>query len=63
MVVVVVVVVGLRDGCQGAGWASQSGHLIDVYHWDSHSEMGGGGTLDSEMVKGDKKTKALSVFL
>ena len=23
----------------------------------------GGGTLDSEMVKGDKKTKALSVFL
>ena len=24
---------------------------------------GGGGTLDSEMVKGDKKTKALSVFL
>ena len=43
VVVVVVVVVGLRDGCQGAGWASQSGHLIDVYHWDSHSEMGGGG--------------------
>ena len=44
MVVVgrVVVVVGLEDGCQGAGWASQSGHLIDVYHWDSHSEMGGG---------------------